>query len=260
MLMNIPKKLIVGNWKMNTTIAEGSVLFNNLRKDIGDLADCDIVLCPPATHLFSLHRELISNKTKTSFKLGVQNISEHEMGPYTGEISASMVKELVDYVIVGHSERRKYFNETDKTDSQKLGIAMRHGLRPILCVGETKQERGDGQAKQAVLDQLNTALRGVTEKELKDLAIAYEPVWAIGTGNFAKPAVVEEMIMLVRNTLAQTYGRIASTHVRVLYGGSVSAQNTKAYLNLQGVDGLFVGGASLNHNQFSAIVKAATSV
>ncbi len=256
--MSTPKKLIVGNWKMNTTISEGSLLFDRLRKEIGEFPMCDIVLCPPATHLFVLHRELISIKNKSSFKLGAQNISEHEEGAYTGEISASMVKGLANYVIIGHSERRKYYNETDKIDSQKLVVAMRHDLKPILCVGETQQQRSEGHAKQTVLDQINTALRGITEDEIKDLAIAYEPVWAIGTGNFAKPAVVEEMILLIRNTLAQTYGRIASMKVRVLYGGSVEPQNAKTYLNLQGIDGLLVGGASLDYKKFADIVNAST--
>lgn len=258
MLMNShpPKKLIVGNWKMNTTIAEGSLLFNRLRKELGDYTNCDVVLCPPYTHLFALHRELADEAKKSSFKLGVQNISEHEEGSYTGEISASMIKNLASYVIVGHSERRKYFAETDRTDGQKLALALRHNLKPILCVGETQDQRQEGHAKQIVLDQINTALSGVTEDELHNLAIAYEPVWAIGSGNFAKPALVEEMILLIRNTLAQTYGRLGSMKVRVLYGGSVEPDNAKTFLGLQGVDGLLVGGASLNSQKFAAIVKA----
>ena len=255
--MNPPKKLVVGNWKMNTTIAEGSLLLNRLRKELGDHPPCDVVLCAPYTHLFALHSEL---GAKSSFKLGAQNVSEHEEGSFTGEISASMVRELVGFVLVGHSERRKYLHETDKEDGQKITTCLRHHLTPILCVGESHDERSNGNAKQVVLDQLNTDLHGVTEKELSDIVVAYEPVWAIGSGNFAKPAMVEEMIMLIRNTLTQRYGRMASMKVRILYGGSVVPDNAKTYLKLQGVDGLLVGGASLNYKQFVKIVQSASSL
>lgn len=252
--MQSPEKLIVANWKMNTTLSEGSLLINRLRKELGKYSYAEIVLCVPFTHIYPLSREL--KASNPHLELGAQNISEHEQGAYTGEISAAQLKNLVEYVIVGHSERRKYFNETDTVDAMKLQQAVAHSLKPILCVGETKQQRNDGHSKQVVLDQLNTCLMHVSAQDVRHLTIAYEPVWAIGTGNTAKPSVVEEMVLLIRNTLAQRYGRMASMHVRVLYGGSVEPETAKTYLQLFGVDGLLVGGASLNYKKFAEIVLA----
>ncbi len=251
--MNTPKKLIVGNWKMHTTIAEGSLLVNRLRKEIGEYNGAHIVLCPPATHLYPLHKELAAT-SKPKFELGVQNISEHEEGAYTGEVSAQMVSGLAKYVIIGHSERRKLFGETDKTENGKIAIVLRNGLMPILCIGESELARNLGHTKQVILDQLNACLQNVTAEELEKITIAYEPIWAIGNGNFAKPTIVAETILLIRNTIAQTFGRMNSTKVRVLYGGSVDGDNAKAYLDLQGIDGLLVGAASLNYKQFSKII------
>ena len=193
---------------------------------------------------------------KPKLELGAQNISEYEEGSYTGEVAASMIKNLAKYVIVGHSERRRYFHETDAVDAKKMQLALAHSLKPILCVGEDKQARSDGHAKQVVLDQLNTSLAQVSSDDLKDVLIAYEPVWAIGSGNFANPSMVEEMVGLIRDTLAQRYGRMASMYVRVIYGGSVESENAKTYLSLFGINGLLVGGASLNYKKFAAIVQA----
>ncbi len=255
-MSNIPRKLIVGNWKMHTTVPEGSLLVTRIHKELQNFSYCDIVLCPPSTHLFALHKEIKALKTSPRFELGVQNISEYEEGAYTGEISAEMVKQFAKYTIIGHSERRKFFAETDIVESKKVTIALRHKLKPILCVGETSVDRTEGQARQVVLDRINTDLRGVTAKDLENLVIAYEPIWAIGNGNFAKPAQVEEMVMLIRNVLAQLYGRMASMNVKVLYGGSVDSDNAKSYLQLNGVDGFLVGSASLNYKNFAGIVKA----
>lgn len=255
-MSTIPRKIIVANWKMNTDVAEGSLLLSRIHKELKDFSYCDIVVCPPATHLFALQKEIKSLKAQPHFILGAQNISEYEEGAYTGEISASMIKQFAEYVIIGHSERRKYFGETDIVESKKVLLALRHKIKPILCVGETKLDREEGKAKQVVLDRINTDLRNVTAQDLENLTIAYEPIWAIGNGNFAKPAQVEEMIMLIRNVLAQLFGRMASMKVKLLYGGSADNINAKAYLSLNGVDGLLVGSASLSYKKFAEIVKA----
>ena len=256
MLMNTPQKLIVGNWKMNTTLPEGSLLLERIIKELTNFTYPELVICPPATHLYAFAKELEKSKGPLNIELGAQNISEHEEGAYTGEISATMLRNIAKYVIVGHSERRKYASETDTVDAKKLQIAVRHHLKPILCVGENKQERSDGHAKQKVLDQLNTGLSHITSQEIKNVTIAYEPIWSIGTGNFAKPALVEEMVWLIHNNIIEQFGKLAGTKVRVLYGGSVDAENARSYLTIQGVDGLLVGGASLNYKQFAKIVRA----
>lgn len=256
MLMNNPSKLIVANWKMNTTLPEGSLLISRIIKELTNFTYPELVICPPSTHLFALAKEVKSSKGPLNIELGAQNISEHEDGPYTGEISATMLRNIAKYVIVGHSERRKFYGETDTVDAQKVQIALRHNLKPILCVGENKQERSDGHAKQKVLDQLNTDLAHVTSQDVKNVIIAYEPIWSIGTGNFAKPAQVEEMVWLIHNNIVEQFGKMADSKVRVLYGGSVDGENARSYLNIKGVDGLLVGGASLNYKQFTKIVRA----
>jgi triosephosphate isomerase len=254
--MNNTSKLIVGNWKMNTTLPEGSLLLSRIIKELTNFTYPELVICPPSTHLYAFSKELEKSKGPLNIELGAQNISEHEEGPYTGEISATMLHNIAKYVIVGHSERRKFFNESDAVDGKKLQTAIRHRLTPILCVGEDQQERSDGHAKQKVLDQLNTDLAHVTSQEIKDVIVAYEPVWSIGTGNFAKPAQVEEMVWLIHNNLIEQFGKMAGSKVRVLYGGSVDGENARNYLNIKGVDGLLVGGASLNYKQFAKIVRA----
>lgn len=256
MSSNLPPKLIVGNWKMNTTIPEGSLLLNRIIKELTNFTYPEIVICPPSTHLYAFSKELEKSKGPLNIELGAQNISEHEEGSFTGEISATMLRNIAKYVIVGHSDRRRYNGESDTTEAKKIQIALRHYLKPILCVGENKQERSDGHAKQKVLDQLNTDLSHITNQEMKNIIIAYEPIWSIGSGNFAKPAQVEEMVWLIHNNLVEQFGKMAGSKVRVLYGGSVNAENARSYLNINGVDGLLVGGASLNYKQFAAIVRA----
>lgn len=251
----LPRKLVVGNWKMNTTVSEGSLLLNRIHKELSEFSYSEIVLCPPYTHLYALNNELKKIKSPPKFLLGAQNISEHEQGAFTGEVSATIVSQFVDYVIIGHSERRKYAYETDTVEAKKIAIALRHGIKPILCVGESEQDRQLGKAKQVILDRLNTDLSQISKNELDKLVIAYEPTWAIGNGNFAKPAQVEEIVMLIRNVLAQIFGRINSMNTRILYGGSVDSTNAQSYLKLNGIDGFLVGSASLNYKNFSAIVK-----
>jgi len=254
---SISENIIVANWKMNTTIAEGSLLLNRLHKELAGFEGTKVVICPPATHLFAIHREIANFKALPIFKLGAQNISQYEEGAYTGEIAASMVGDLAGYVIVGHSERRKYFAETDEIVSQKVELALRHKLRAVVCVGENEFQRQDGQAKQVVLDQLNVALSEVTASDLSNVIIAYEPVWAIGTGKFAKPHQVQEMVELIASTLQQTFHNHTIGSAKILYGGSVDSENSSSYLDIKGVSGLLVGGASLNYKKFAKIVRLA---
>lgn len=256
--MNTPTKLtIVANLKMNTTVSEASLLLNRLHKELEGFNGANIVVCPPATHLFALHREVTEFKGTPHMVIGAQNMSEHEEGAYTGEISAEMIADFAKYVLVGHSERRKYFDEKDTVDAQKMSVALRHSLKPILCIGETEQQRNNGHTKQTILDQLNVGLSEITASDLKNITIAYEPVWAIGTGNFAKPAEVETAIELIKSTLQQIFQSDNSQTVPILYGGSVDVDNAKAYLDLPGINGLLVGGASLNYKKFAQIVKLA---
>jgi triosephosphate isomerase len=254
--MSLPRKIIIGNWKLNETVAEGTVLLHKIHQELKGFSTADVVVCPPATHLYSLHREAQSFKTNPQIQLGAQNISAYEAGAHTGEVSAAMVQGLAKYTIVGHSERRLHYGETDEDVALKIAIALRHSLVPILCVGETEQQRKDGKASQAILDELNTDLANVTSAEVKNIIIAYEPIWAIGNGNFAKPAQIEDMLRLIRNTLVQRLGSLASLDSRVIYGGSVDGENAKAILHLQGCDGALVGGASLRPKDFARIVQA----
>lgn len=257
--MNLPRKVIVGNWKLNDTIAEGSVLVQKIHQELKGFSTADVVICPPATHLYPLHREITSFKSQPKFELGAQNISDFEGGAHTGEVSATMIQGLAKYVIVGHSERRTHYGETDDQIAKKVAISLRHGLVPILCVGENQQQRHDGKAHQVVLDELNTGLSDVTASEVKNIIIAYEPIWAIGTGSFARPAQIEEMFHLIRAALVQRFGNLASTESRIIYGGSVNGENAKPILNLQGCDGTLVGGASLKPLEFAKIVRATES-
>ncbi len=254
--MNLPRKIIIGNWKLNDTVAEGTVLLHKIHQELKGFSTATIIVCPPATHLYPLHRELTSLKSEPKIELGAQNISDFESGAHTGEVSAIMVRDLAKYSIIGHSERRTHYGETDDQITRKVAIALEHGLQPILCVGENLQQRHDGKAHQVVLDQLNTDLADVTAAELKKVIIAYEPIWAIGTGTFAKPAEIEDMLRLIRNALVQSFGQLASTESRIVYGGSVDAENAKTILNLQGCDGVLVGGASLKPKEFATIVRA----
>ncbi|MBA3679264.1 triose-phosphate isomerase [Candidatus Saccharibacteria bacterium] len=251
------QKIIVGNWKLNTTVSEGTVLLKRIHTELRGMTGAQVVVCPPATHLFALREEIHTFKSLPKLSLGAQNISEYEEGAYTGEVSAEMVKELAEYVLVGHSERRKYFDETDKLVAQTVDIALRHGLKVILCIGENELQHNDGHSKQTVLDQLSVDLSEVTSKELDNVIIAYEPVWAIGTGKFAKPAQAEEMAQLIKSTVTNMYSHADSSEVPVLYGGSVDPDNAKAYLDEPSIDGLLVGGASLNYKKFAAIARLA---
>lgn len=255
--MSVIKKLIVANWKMNFGPHEASLYLHKLSAKIPSAKKVEIVLCPPAVDLFPLARDL----DKTKFKLGAQNMHALDHGPYTGEISGAMLKGLAHYVIIGHSERRQHFGEKDKDVAAKLAAALRHHLKPILCVGDTLVEREHRTSGRVVVDQVTTALANLTAEEVERVVIAYEPVWAIGSGHhlgeFAKPGEVEPMVELIKNTVEDLYGARSAKNLQILYGGSVAPDNTAGYLGLKHIDGLLVGTSSLHHETFAAIVAAA---
>jgi triosephosphate isomerase len=247
------KKLIVGNWKMNLTTHEASLYLHRLTKAIESHRDVEIVLAPTLLAIQSLSLQI----DRRQFKLAVQNLYWRDQGAFTGEVSAAQLRGVVDYAIIGHSERRHIFGETDKDIRQKVQAAVRNDIRPILCIGETAGERTDGETNDVIHDQLLGGLANVTAEELSQVVIAYEPVWAIGTGNSAKPNDIKEAVKAIRRQVEHLYGVSAATDMRVLYGGSVTASNAGDYLATDGVDGLLIGGASLEAHTFTEIVKKA---
>ncbi len=251
------KKIIAGNWKMNKTQAEARVLVEDLLRDIGRFDDAEIVLCPPFTALAAVS-ELLN--TVSNIRLGAQNMHEAASGAYTGEISAAMLKELyVRYVIIGHSERRQYFHEDNATVNRKTKAALAAELRPIVCIGETLPEREANKWKNVLQTQLIEGFAGFGEKELADIIIAYEPVWAIGTGKTASPAQAEEAHQFIRKIVGDKFGATAAEKIRIQYGGSVKPENAKELLSKPDIDGALVGGASLDSRGFTAIIKNACS-
>lgn len=254
------KLLIAANWKMNLTPHQASLLVHRLDQKIKADPNVRIVLCPPYIDLYSVSRELDNKK----FKLGAQNLNHLDDGPHTGEISAAMLHGLAGYVIVGHSERRREQGENDDLISKKVAAAVRHGITPILCVGDQLSDRQQGHARRVVNDQLTVDLSMLTAVELSQIVIAYEPVWAIssgdGHGTFAKPDEVAPMIQSLRQTIEELYGEGYGTNALILYGGSTNPENTRAYLELPGVDGLLVGGSSLNYEAFTKMVETAQDV
>jgi len=249
------KKIIAGNWKMNKTQAEAKILVADLIRDIGQFNDVEIVLCPPFTALAAVS-ELLS--TTSNIRLGAQNMNEAASGAYTGEISASMLRELyVRYVILGHSERRQLFKEDNFLINRKVKAALAAELRPIVCIGETLPEREAGAWKSILEMQLLEGVVDLTEKDLADLIFAYEPVWAIGTGKTASPEQAEEAHQWIRKILGQRFSTTAAEKVRIQYGGSVKAENAKELLSKPDIDGALVGGASLDARGFTAIIKNA---
>ena len=245
-------KLIVGNWKMNMNPAETSVLLHRLASAVPDQDAAEVVVCPPFVSITAAKQDM-----DPKFKLGAQDLHYLDHGPYTGEVSGAMLQGLVDYVIVGHSERRKENHENDKLIAKKLAAAYRNGLTPILCVGDNLHEREHHAAKKVVVDQLTADTAMLTSHEVSQLVVAYEPVWAIGSGDFASPDIVRQMVKTIRHTLEELYGESSGATVRVLYGGSVVPDNSGSYLKIEGVDGLLVGGASLNYEHFTQIIKSA---
>ena len=248
------KPIIAGNWKMNKTPSEARELVSALVPLVQD-AKCDVVVCTPAVD-FAAVSEVIKG---TNIKLGAENMHWKESGAYTGELSAAMLKESgVEYVILGHSERRQYFGETNETVNKRVRAALDNGLKVILCVGEVLEEREQGVTFEVVGMQTKIALQGVSEEELKNVIIAYEPVWAIGTGKTATADQANEVNGYIRSVIAQLYGQAAADAFVVQYGGSMNAGNAEELLAKEHVDGGLIGGASLKAKDFSVIVKAAS--
>ncbi len=250
------KNLIVGNWKMNLGPGQGSILLHRLQKKILPHHAVEVVACPPAIDLHPLAKEI----DKKRVVLGAQNMHYADHGAFTGEISPTMLKGLAKYVILGHSERRQHFGEDDKLIAQKMAAAYRNHLIPILCVGESLSDREHNLTNKVVVDQVSAALHQLTGEDMHNLIVAYEPVWAIGTGRFAMPEQVAPVAAIIRETVEELYGEEAGEGLRVLYGGSASPDNAAAYLRTDGIDGLLVGGASINYEQFAAIVKTAQDI
>lgn len=251
--MSTRKKLIIGNWKMNLTIHEASVLVHGLEREIAVHRDVEVVLAPSFLALQPISLQI----NRRQFKLAAQNFYWRDHGAYTGEVSAAQLRGLVEYALVGHSERRHIFREHDKEVRSKVQAAIRCDIRPVLCIGETAHERAIGETIAVLHDQIHGGLANVTSDELHKVVIAYEPVWAIGTGNNATPHDVAKAIRAIRRQVAHLYGDKAAADMHVLYGGSVTADSAAAYLSTEGVDGLLVGGASLSLPSFVAIAKAA---
>ncbi len=246
------KPIIAGNWKMHKNAAAGATLLEELKQSVGDTGDVEVVVCPPFTTL----ARVIEAARGSNIKVGAQNMHWEGSGAFTGEISPTMLTELgLDYVIIGHSERRRYFNETDETVNKKVKSAYAHGLKPIVCVGETLEQREAGATGQVVRQQVQAGLAGLSPEQAAALVVAYEPIWAIGTGKTASSADAEKVIARIRRVLAGMYGEDAAAKMRIQYGGSVKPDNIKELMEQPNIDGALVGGASLKADSFAAIVK-----
>jgi triosephosphate isomerase len=247
------KPFIAANWKMNKTIAQAEAYIQALLPKVGAIGDVEVVICPPVTALHAM----VDSARGSSVQVYAQNMHEADEGAFTGEVSAPMLEEIdVDGVILGHSERREYFNENDRALQQKVPRALEGGLIPLLCVGETEEERERGETERKLRHQVQEGLEKVPTERLADVVIAYEPIWAIGTGLTATPDQAQEAIAFVR-ALVEDRDKAAGGAVRILYGGSLKPDNARELLALPHVDGALVGGASLEAGTFAEIVEAA---
>ncbi len=247
------KKLIAANWKMNLNTHQASLYLHKLSTLIPVRRNVEVVLAPNMLALQSLSIQVDHRQ----FKLAAQNCYWRDEGAFTGEVSATQLRGVAQYVIIGHSERRHIFNEHDKDIRHKVAAVIRNNMQPILCIGETAAERSNSETLHVIHDQIVSGLLNVTSEEIKDIVIAYEPVWAIGTGVSAHPEDVESATKAIRKQIRSLYGKAAAESVRVLYGGSVTAETAPNYLGVEGVDGLLVGGASLKAKEFASIVENA---
>jgi len=248
------KPIIAGNWKMYKTAAEAVALINALRSAVAGVEACEIVVCPPFTALATAQGALAGSNVQ----LGAQNVHWEKEGAFTGEIAPAMLKEHgVRYAVVGHSERRQFFGETDTGVNKRAKAALANGLRPIVCVGETLKEREANRTEAVVKTQVTGSLAGLSKNEMLETVVAYEPVWAIGTGKTATPQQAEEVHAFIRKLLAQLFDADTAARVRIQYGGSVKGANAAELLGQPDIDGALVGGASLKAEEFAAIVQAA---
>jgi triosephosphate isomerase (TIM) len=246
------KLIIAGNWKMNKTVAEAVDLVRGLKRELANVKEVDVVVCPPFTALSEVSREILDG----NIRLGAQNMSEHNYGAFTGEIAAGMLKEFsVRYVILGHSERRQYQKEKDELIATKALAAHAASLKPIVCVGESLQERQAGLTHRVLEQQVRGSLAGLTGEQMVETIIAYEPVWAVGTGHTATPAQAQEAQAFIRGLLVDIFDETVARRVRIQYGGSVKASNAGELMQQPDVDGALVGGASLEVRSFADIVK-----
>jgi triosephosphate isomerase len=246
------RPIIAGNWKMFKTRPETSAFFDALIPQIQDIEHCEIVVAPPYTALATA----VVEAEGTRVAIAAQDVHWENQGAFTGEISVPMLVEIgCTYTIIGHSERRQYFCETDETVEKKTRAAVAGGLEAIVCVGETLAERDAGQAQEIVRRQMRNGLGRLTEPDLSHIIVAYEPVWAIGTGRTATPEIAAEMHAAIRKTFAEIYNEAAAGALRILYGGSVKPDNIKALMKEEDIDGALVGGASLDPASFAAIIK-----
>ena len=245
------KKVIAGNWKMNMLPNEAMEYIETFAPLVKDTEN-EVILCVPYTDLFYA----LLNVQGTNIKIGAQNMHFEKSGAYTGEVSAQMLKSInVEYVIIGHSERRQYFNETDETVNKKIKAAFENGLKPIVCVGETLEEREAGKTIEIITNQTQKALEGLTNDQVASIIIAYEPIWAIGTGKTATSEDAESSIKAIRDKICQLYGQNVSERVIIQYGGSVKSSNAKELFEMPDIDGGLVGGASLKPDEFAKIVN-----
>ncbi len=251
--MRIRRSIIAANWKMHKTVSESETLIADLILELSDISHLDVVVFPPFTALFRV-ADLVS---KTNIRVGAQDMYWEKEGPYTGEISATMLRGVYcRYVIIGHSERRQYFYETNATVNLKAKAALAANLRPIICVGETLEERENHDFKLVVQTQLQQCLEGISADSTDEIVIAYEPIWAIGTGRNATPEQAQEVHAMIRSTLGKLFGVKHAKMIRIQYGGSVKPDNAAELLAQNDIDGALVGGASLDARSFSAIVRA----
>ena len=245
------KKVIAGNWKMNM-LPDAAIRFIDELTPLVKNTENEVVLCVPYTDLFY---SLLAAQN-TNIKIGAQNMHWEESGAYTGEVSGKMLKSIgVEYVIIGHSERRQYFAETDETVNKKLHAAFKYGLKPIVCVGETLEEREAGKAEEIITSQTEKALEGLSDKQVENTIIAYEPIWAIGTGKTATKEDANDAIKSIRNKISNIYGQMVAERVIIQYGGSVKSSNAKELFTMSDIDGGLVGGASLKSDEFAKIVN-----
>jgi triosephosphate isomerase len=251
--MNKERKLIIaGNWKMNKTVAESLDLVRGLKIELANVKEVDIVICPPFTALSDVSKAILDS----NIRLGAQNMSQHNVGAHTGEIAAVMLKEFsTRCVILGHSERRQYQQESDELISKKAQTAHAASLRPIVCVGETLSEREGGQTEKVLERQVKGSLAGITKEQMAETVIAYEPVWAIGTGKTATTQQAQETHAFIRKLLGSMFDETVARKTRIQYGGSVKPSNARELMSQPDVDGALVGGASLEARSFADIIK-----
>lgn len=244
------KPLIAANWKMNMDIKEGVSFISEFKVLVKNIKNEEIVVCPPFTLLYEVKKLL----NKNNIILGAQDMYFEEKGAFTGEISALMLKDVgCEYVILGHSERRQYFNETNELINKKIKSALENKLKPILCIGESLKQRNNNETMKIIKNQLINCLKNINENEIKNIVIAYEPVWAIGSGKNATPEQAEEVHKFIRDLLTNIYNKNISKNIRIIYGGSVKESNIKALMAMKNINGALVGGASLDAKNFADI-------